>query len=169
MTEWIVTLRPPDTEAFAPYGRFIVPPDEPGQRQFYNDALNTRSAASAPVLHVNHVLPQTLPITISKIERHPYAAQCFFPLDVSRYAVMVMRSDNAGAPDLDRACAYLMPGSTGVIFNPGVWHLGATVVDRPGHFAVLMWRDGSLQNDDFRTIPPMTLIAPTQTNLAPTV
>ena len=48
-----------------------------------------------------------------------------------------------------------------MIFNPGVWHLGATVLDRPGHFTVLMWRGGPLQDDDFRTIAPLTLIAPT--------
>lgn len=160
MTGPIVTLQPPDPTVFGKYGQLVTPPAEAGERQFYSAALLTRNDASEPVLHVNHVEHQALPILVSRIERHPHAAQCFFPLDVSRYVVMVMPSDSAGRPCPDQALAFLMPGTTGVFFNPGVWHLGATVLDRPGHFTVLMWRGGPLQDDDFRTIPPMTLIAP---------
>lgn len=152
---------PPDPVEFAPYGYLVLPPDAPGKRLFYSDALHQRAAASAPVLHVNHVLPQRFPVEVSGIERHPHAAQCFFPIDVSRYVVMVMPSDTSGAPLADEALAFLMPGTMGVIFNPGVWHLGATVLDRPGHFTVLMWRGGPQQDDEFRTIAPMTLIDPT--------
>ena len=161
MTGPVLKCQPPDPVAFAPYGDLVLPPDEPGKRRFYSEALHQRSETSAPVLHVNNVLPQSLPLSVTRIERHPYAAQCFFPLDVSRYAVMVMPSDEAGRPCPDQALAFLMPGTIGVIFNPGVWHLGATVLDRPGHFTVLMWRGGPLQDDDFRTIAPLTLIAPT--------
>lgn len=161
MTGQTVMLRPPDAKAFAPYGHLVTPPEIPGKRQFYSDTLHTRATASAPVLHVNHVLPQTLPVEVSGIERHPHAAQCFFPVDVSRYVVMVMPSDDTGQPIVDRALAFLMPGTMGVIFNPGVWHLGATVIDRAGHFTVLMWRGGPQSDDEFRTIAPMTLIEPT--------
>ena len=155
-----IPLLLPDTKAFAPYGQFVVPPDAPGKRQFYSEALQTHANDSAPVLHVNHVLPLTLPMTVDMVERHPHAAQCFFPLDVSRYAVLVMPSNEAGAPDPDRALAFLVPGTTGIIFNPGTCHLGASVLDRAGHFVVLMWRDGQLPDDDFQSVRPMTLIAP---------
>ncbi|QBX99957.1 hypothetical protein E2K80_03740 [Rhodophyticola sp. CCM32] len=157
----ILPLRPPDAAAFAPFGELVMPPDAPGTRRFYSDTLHSRHDTSAPVLHVNNVPPQSLPLVVSRIERHPYASQCFFPLDVSRYAVMVMPSDAKGGPCADKALAFLMPGTMGVIFNPGVWHLGATVLDRPGHFTVLMWRGGPVQDDEFRTIAPLTLIAPT--------
>lgn len=156
-----LTLRAPDPVRFAPFGRLVTPPDEPGGRAYYSDALHERNDTSAPVLHVNHVLPQVLPMSVTQIERHPFAAQCFFPLDVSRYVVMVMPSDDAGRPCPDQALGFLMPASMGVIYHPRVWHLGATALDRPGHFTVLMWRGGPLQNDDFRTIPPMTLLEET--------
>ena len=159
MTDIIIPLMPPDAEAFSPFGRFVVPPDASDTRQFYSNSLETRPDDTTPVLHVNHVLPRTLPMTVEKIERHPHAAQCFFPLDVSRYAVMVTPSNETGAPDLDRALAFLLPGTMGVIFNPGVWHLGATVIDRAGHFVVLMWRGGQLPDDDFQSIRPITLTA----------
>lgn len=161
MTNLVVPLSQPDAEAFAPYGRFLLPPAEPGSRLFYSDALDARTEISAPVLHINHVIPVTLPIVAVKIERHPYAAQCFIPLDVSRYIVMVMPSDANGDPCPDQALSILMPATTGVIYNPGTWHLGMTVVDRPAHFTVLMWRENSPQDDEFRTIPAITIIAPT--------
>lgn len=158
MSGHTVPLQSPDSEAFAPYGLLVTPPDAPGKRQFYSDALHSRAAESVPVLHVNHVSPQSLPIDVTGIERHPHAAQCFFPVDVSRYVVMVMPSGDAGQPITDDAKAFLMPGTIGVIYNPGVWHLGATVLDRPGHFTVLMWRGGLGPDDEFRTIAPMTLV-----------
>lgn len=161
MTGLTVTPQPPDPVAFAPFGHFVTHPEMPGKRQFYSDTLQQRSPASAPTLHVNHVLPQSFPIEVSGIERHPHAAQCFFPLDVTRYVVMVMQSDDTGAPRVDDALAFLIPGTMGVIFKPGVWHLGATVLDRPGHFTVLMWRGGAMPDDEFRTIAPVILIDPT--------
>ncbi|MEM1428095.1 MAG: ureidoglycolate lyase [Pseudomonadota bacterium] len=155
-----VPLLPPRADAFSPFGELVVPPEANGARRFYSDSLHARPETSAPVLHVNSVKAQSLPLTVAHIERHPFAAQCFFPLDVSRYAVMVMPSDAAGRPLPDEALAFLMPGTMGVIFNPGVWHMGATVFDRDGHFTVLMWRGGPLQDDDFRSIAPLTLVAP---------
>jgi ureidoglycolate lyase len=161
MNAGAVTLMSPDPKAFAPFGRLVTPPDAPGSRAYYSDALHERNDTSAPVLHVNHVLPQILPLSVDQIERHPFAAQCFFPLDVARYVVMVMPSDDTGGPCPDQALGFLMPANMGVIYHPRVWHLGATVLDRPGHFAVLMWRGGPTQDDDFQTIPPITLLEAT--------
>ena len=158
MTGRVLRLVEPDAEVFSAFGRIITGPDEVGGRRFYSECLHARPETSAPVLHVNNVAPSTLPVQVSGIEQHPHAAQCFFPLDVSRYLVMVMPSDAAGLPCGDRAVAFLMPGTLGVIYHPGVWHMGATVLDRPGHFTVLMWRGGPVQDDVFRSIPPLTLI-----------
>lgn len=155
-----ITLRPPDGDAFAPYGSFIGPADKPGQRRFFSEHLQSRKPGSDPILHVNHIRPSTLPLDVIQLERHPFAAQCFIPLDVARYVVAVMPSDNAGNPLPDQTLAFLMPSTVGVIYHPGVWHLGATVLDRIGHFAVLMWRGGPGEDDEFRTVEPMTLTLP---------
>ncbi len=157
MSGLVVPLTAPEATAFAPYGRFVTGPDLPGTRAFYSDSLHERDPRSAAVLHVNHVSPASLPLAATKVERHPRAAQCFFPLDVARYVVVVMPSGPDGLPLPDKALGLVLPGTMGVIYNPGVWHLGATVLDRPGHFVVLMWRGGLAQDDDFRTIPPLTL------------
>lgn len=155
-----ITLQPPDEAVFAPYVRLIRPPDEAGRRAFYSDALQPRPPGTSPVLHVNHVLPSALPMTVTGLERHPHAAQVFIPLDVTRYLVLVAPSDAAGAPVMSRALATVIPGDTGVIYAPDVWHMGAAVLDRPGSFTVLMYRGGQLEDDVFRSIAPVRLIEP---------
>lgn len=152
-----ILLRAPDPVVFAPYGEFILPPDQPGRRAFYSESLQPRPVGAVPVLHVNHVPPVDLPMTVTGLERHPHAAQCFMPLDVARYVVLVMPSHRNGAPDVTQALGFLLPGTMGVIYHSNVWHLGATVLDRPGHFIVLMWRCGAQEDDVFRTIAPLTL------------
>ena len=153
----VLTLQPPDPDVFRPFGRLVSPPSEAGQRAFFSDSLYERPKASTPVLHVNKVMASKLPLMVDTVERHPFAAQCFFPLDVARYVTLVTPSDSSGAPVLDKAVGFVIPGTLGVIYHPGVWHLGATVLERPGHFAVLMWRGGKQEDDVFRSVPPITL------------
>ena len=141
---------------FAPFGELIDRPTNAGQRQFYSDWLG--GDGLAPVFHVNHVPAASLPVTLSKLERHPHAAQCFVPLDVTRYLVTVAPSLPDGAADLSRLRSFLLPGNLGVIFARGVWHAGASVLDRAGAFAVLMWR-GAQDDDTFAEIPPTLLVA----------
>ncbi len=150
-------LSPPDAAAFAPFGRFVTPPATPGERAFYSDAFAGAPADTGAVIHVNHVLASAFPLSVTRIERHPHAAQCFVPLDVARYVVAVMPSDAAGDPEPRGLLAFEVPGDTGVIYAPGVWHLGATVLDRSGHFVVTMWRGGAQPDDAFRDIDPILL------------
>jgi ureidoglycolate lyase len=146
----------PDRQLFAPYGTFVQPPKEPGQRAFYSQHLGDEGLG-APVFHTNHVRPSVLPLRLTRIERHPRADQAFVPLDVGRYVVAVMPSDADGNPLPDQTLAFLVPGSVGVIYRTGVWHLGATVLDRPGSFAVLMRRRGDDTDDEFREISGLVI------------
>lgn len=152
-----VTLVAADATAFAPYGRFVTAPDVAGTRLFYSGCLHEGPKGAAPVLHTNCVPRAQLPLRCTRIERHPYAAQCFLPLDVSRYVVLVMPSDARGAPVTEAAIGMVVPGDRGVIFHRNVWHMGASVLDRTGHFAVLMRRGGTQPDDEFRDIPPLLL------------
>ncbi|SPJ25824.1 ureidoglycolate lyase [Palleronia abyssalis] len=158
MTGPVIRIRPLDEGAFAPFGEVVAPPRSGDRRRFYSRHFADRPTRSDPVVHVNSVPPSELPLACTGIERHPSAAQCFLPLDVARYVVMVMPSSADGNPDLGRAAAWEVPGNRGVIYHPMVWHMGATVLDRPGNFAVLMWRGGQDPDDEFRNIPSMTLI-----------
>lgn len=141
-------------ERFAPYGDVIDRPAEAGTRAFYSRWLGGEGLA--PVFHVNNVPMSTVPAVVERLERHPHAAQCFVPLDVSRYLVTVAPSLPDGAPDLERVESFLVPGTLGVVYAPDVWHAGMSVVDRAGAFAVLMWR-GANDDDVFTHISPLQL------------
>jgi len=142
-------------ERFAAYGEVIDRPAQTGERAFYSRWLG--GAGLAPVFHVNNVPVSTMPAVVDRLERHPHAAQCFVPLDVSRYIVTVAPSLPDGSPDLTRVESFLVPGTLGVVYAPGVWHAGMSVVDRAGAFAVLMWR-GANDDDVFTDISPLHLV-----------
>lgn len=142
-------------DEFAPFGAIIDAPDKAGTRRFYSDWLG--GGAPDPVLHTNAVAAASLPLTLTSLECHPHAAQCFMPLDVSRYLVTVAKSDASGAPLLDTLVSFVLPGTRGVIYGRGVWHASAAVLDRLGHFAVLMWR-GLPDDDVFIDIAPRRLV-----------
>lgn len=146
----------PDADLFAPFGSFIVPPSLAGERSYYSSHVGP-AELGPPVLHTNLVAPSALPLTVERIERHPHAAQSFVPLDVDRYVVAVMPSDPSGNPRPELTLAFLVPGATGVIYHAGVWHLGATVIDRVGSFAVLMRRREDGTDDEFRQIDRLVL------------
>lgn len=157
----ILQATPPDATVFAPFGAIIDAPRTFGDRKMFSPWLSP-VADLALQFHSNAVAPSTLPLTLTQVERHPHAAQIFVPMDVSRYIVTVAPMDADGGPNMAAAVCMEMPGKMGVVYAPGVWHAGVTVLDRTGHFAVLMYR-GAPDDDVFRTIQPVTLqLAPTK-------
>jgi len=86
------------------------------------------------------------------MERHEFSSQSFMPLDVSRWLVVVAPSGADGGPDGSRAVAFLAGPGQGVTYHAGTWHHPLTILDRPGRFAVFMWRDGTRTDEEFRTL-----------------
>lgn len=146
---------PPDAAAFARFGALIEGPHLLGDRRMYSDWLSPVTGLELQ-FHINAVGPSALPLTLAQVEHHPHAAQVFVPVDVSRYLVTVMPAGPDGTPDPVQALCMVLPGTMGVIYRPGVWHAGVTVLDRTAHFAVLMYR-GVPDDDVFAPIPPLTL------------
>jgi ureidoglycolate lyase len=144
-----VQLLPITDAAFAPFGTIIQAPVIPGQRNPYTAWLGSERAGMTPRLHTNHVSAAVLPYTIDTLERHPYSAQIFIPLDVARYIVVVAPEAPGGGPDVMRIQAFLAPGNAGIVYRQSVWHAGASVLDRPGSFAVLMWRNDTPDDEEF--------------------
>jgi len=150
-----VQARPIDAAAFSPFGTLIHPPDHAGQRQMFSEWASPVTGLR-PQLHVNRVAPHPWPVTVSQVERHPHAAQVFLPLDAGPYLIVVMPSLETGAPDVARACAWLVPPTRGIAYHRGVWHAGIVAVDRESCFAVLMWR-GAADDDVMTAVTPMTI------------
>lgn len=151
-----VTAGGPDPAAFAPFGTFIDAPARTGERRIYSDWLAPVTGL-APQVHTNRVLASALPLTVTRVERHPRAAQAFVPLQVTRYVVTVLPSDPAGRPDLARARAFVLPGTLGVAYRAGVWHAGITALDADASFVVLMWR-GAADDDEFAAVPALVVL-----------
>jgi ureidoglycolate lyase len=154
----MIHLRQPDPAAFAPFGALIEGPALHGDRRLYSDWL-APVAGLALQFHINSVPRSDLPLTVTQVERHPHATQVFVPLDVSRYLVTVM-PDVDGRPDPSGTIAMILPGTMGVIYRANAWHMGVTVLDRDGRFAVLMWR-GAPDDDVFAPVLPISIHAPT--------
>lgn len=93
----ILTLEPLTAEAFAPFGDVVAPPV--GQRLSLSASLQGVDGAMQPRLSFNHAEPWTLPLTATKMERRNRSSQCFVPIDVTRWVVLVAPDDD-GKPDI---------------------------------------------------------------------
>ena len=138
--------------AFAPYGDVLEAPAEFG-RAYFDEGLRTSRPTARPSLSVSHVRPLArLPLEAKVLERHEFSSQSFLPLDVARWLVIVAPAAADGGPDSGRAVAFLAGPGQGVTYHAGTWHHPLTILDRPGRFAVVMWRDGTSTDEEFRTL-----------------
>jgi ureidoglycolate lyase len=144
-----VVIEAATSAAFKPFGALIEAPKLFGVRNGYTDWLGSARSDMTPRLHMNLVAPTSVPYAITLLERHPYSSQIFIPLDVERYLVAVAPSLQDGGPDQARLQVFAVPGNVGVVYRAGVWHAGATVLERPGSFAVLMWRNDTADDEEF--------------------
>lgn len=152
--------QPLTKEAFAPFGDVIDVPDVPG-RTYYEDALGNRRPTAHASLSVSLKAETTdRPLRSDYLERHEFSSQTFVPLDVERWLIVVAPHAAAGGPDASGMKAFIATGKQGVTYRPDTWHHGLTVLDRPGRFAVFMWRDGGTGDEEFVPVPPFTVRIP---------
>jgi ureidoglycolate lyase len=144
-------------EAFAPFGDVIDLPTSTG-RTYYEDALGNLRPAARPSVSVSQREPTTeRPVAADLLERHEFSSQTFIPLDVDRWLIVVAPHAAAGGPDISGVKAFIADGRQGVTYRPNTWHHGLTVLDRPGRFAVFMFRDDSSGDEEFVSVRPFTI------------
>ncbi len=155
----VLRLEPLTASAFAPFGDVIDPP-APGERVGLSETLVARDGAGTARLSFNHGKPHDLPLTATEMERHNRSSQCFVPLDVARWVLMVA-PDKGGRPDPAGIRAFVATGDQAVNYHLGTWHHPLRILDRPGRFAVLMWTTGHKPDDEeWSTLPePLSLEA----------
>jgi ureidoglycolate lyase len=147
-----IVAKPLTSEEFAPFGDVLAPPADFG-RNYFDQGLRTLRPTARPSLAVSHAkFLQTLPLESQVMERHEFSSQSFVPLDVSRWLVIVAPTDSDGGPDPSHAVAFVAGPGQGVTYHVGTWHHPLTLLDRPGRFAVFMWRDGTTTDEEFRTL-----------------
>lgn len=138
-------LEPLTPEAFAPFGDVVEPPAV-GDRASLDGSLGG-AEGTTPRLSFNNAPSWDLPLTAAEMERHNRSSQCFMPMDVVRWVVIVA-PDRGGRPDEEALRAFVVRGDQAVNYHVGTWHHPLRPLDRPGRFAVLMWTTGSKPDDE---------------------
>jgi ureidoglycolate lyase len=151
---------PLTSEAFAPFGEVIAIPHEAGRR-YYENALGNLRTEARPSLSVT-LKAETAerPLAANLLERHEFSSQSFVPIDVARWLIVVAPHARGGGPDTGAMRAFIATGEQGVTYRPDTWHHGLTVLDKPGRFAVFMWRDGSKGDEEVVPVEPFTIRIP---------
>jgi len=145
-------IEPLTSLAFAPFGDVVEPPAS-GERLSLDHTLRAIDGATTPKLAFNNAPPHALPLVATQMERHNRTSQCFVPLDVSRW-VLLVAPDLDGAPDVSGLRAFVATGDQAVNYHLGAWHHPLRVLDRAGRFAVLMWSTGRREDDEeWATLP----------------
>jgi ureidoglycolate lyase len=151
--------QPLTKEEFAPFGDVIDLPTAPG-RTYYEDALGNLRAEARPSLSVSQREPTPdRPLRADLLERHEFSSQTFVPLDVARWLIVVAPHAKTGGPDLAGVRAFIATGKQGVTYRANTWHHGLTTLDRPGRFAVFMFRAGK-SDEEFVPVTPFTIRIP---------
>ncbi len=154
-----VTTQPLTAEAFAPFGD-VIDVASMDRRTYYEEALGNLRPAAKPSLSVTFKAPTPdRPLKSEMLERHEFSSQTFVPVDVGRWLIVVTPHAAAGGPDMTQLRAFIADGQQGVTYKPNTWHHGLTVLDRPGRFAVFMWRAGS-QDEEFVPVKPFSVHIP---------
>lgn len=127
-------------ETFAPFGDVIEAAGAPdklinqGLCGRYHDRARVDFGEGRAGISVFDAEPRTLPVTLDMVERHPEGSQCFLPMTLAPFLVVVA-PDDGGKPGQPRAFR-TSPGQ-GVNFLRGTWHGVLTPLAAPGLFGVV--------------------------------
>lgn len=144
------------SEAFAQYGDVLTVPTVNGRHEADASLFSARPIAR-PSLTLSQRDPVALPLSVTRMERHQYSSQTFLPLAPARFLVIVAPHGEDGGPDMRSAEAFLADVGQGVTYRADVWHHPMAVLDNPARFAVLIWRDGGTDDEQFVDVRPFTL------------
>ncbi len=120
-----IAIEPLTRESFAPYGQLIAAGDgAPDYARPTLDVWHLDYASDAPfriqIMRYSHK-----PMVFSRLERHQCVTEGRVPLNGARSVLAVAGAtarDSLAAPDSGTLRAFLLDGSAGLMFKPGVWH-----------------------------------------------
>ena len=162
-----VQLEPLTPERFAQFGDVAARPTHL-RRRYLPTALDLAEDASLSLWISSAAATGSLPMHLNALERHPFSAQSFVPLDPGRYLVIACEPGIDGQPDLQTLRAFRADGRQSVTFSRNVWHHSMTVLDAGMEFAVAMGMTGRGDDDVFQDLAAaVTIVAPPQTESQP--
>jgi ureidoglycolate lyase len=147
--------------SFARFGDVVARPTA-ARRHYLPTSLDCADDAGAISLWISGAAAvKSLPLRLTVLERHPFSAQTFIPLDAGRYLVIVCGADPQGGPDLTTLRAFLAGAHQSVTFARNVWHHPMTVLEKPIEFAVAMGMTGRGDDDIFQDLDTdVTVVMP---------
>ena len=144
-----VLIEPLTAEAFKPFGQ-VTDMASRERRNHISGAFERTPEAVEPRLWVATLLQAVqLPLALGLLERHPYSAQSFMPVNACPYVVVVCHPDDSGEPDLASLRGFLAAPGQGVTYARNVWHHGLSVLQAPAQFIVCMSFTGEGGDDIF--------------------
>ena len=163
MSDLTLTARPLTREAFAPFGDVIETRDahhypiNNGTTERYHDlaTVDVLQDSGRPLINIFRAQPQSEPVNLWVMERHPLASQAFIPMTDQPFLVVV--SDPAFDPTPDRLQAFITDGSQGVNYHRGVWHHPVLALKAQCDFVVVD-RGGSGHNCDEIELPVAVIV-----------
>ncbi|WP_332814084.1 ureidoglycolate lyase [Ramlibacter sp.] len=143
---------PMDAASFRPFGDYVQRPATTDPVDCGRDLASSRPDAR-PCVYLTFREPAEGPyLRIAEMERHRFSSQTFIHMNGGRWMVVVCPSDAAGDPDVTAARAFVAGPGDVVTYKPGTWHRSLTVLDAPSCHAVVMWRNGSSADEEFRPV-----------------
>lgn len=143
---------PIDPDSFKPFGHYVQRPAGKANQDCSQDLASTRADAR-PCVSLTFREPVEGPsLRISEMERHQFSSQTFIHVSGSRWLIIVCPPDASGGPDAAAARAFMAGPGDVVTYKPDTWHHSLTVLDAPSCHAVVMWRDGSPADEEFRAV-----------------
>ncbi|MEC7762294.1 MAG: ureidoglycolate lyase [Pseudomonadota bacterium] len=135
-----IAARPLTADAFAPYGDLLDTGGAPdkiinqGMCGRYHDRATLDFSDGRAGVSLFQAEPRTLPYTLDLVERHPDGSQCFVPMSMTSFLVIVAPDlgDTPGTPE-----AFLTSPGQAINFHRGTWHGVLTPLEAPGLFAVI--------------------------------
>ena len=131
---------PLTAEDFARFGDVIEVRGAPdkminqGKCGRYHDLAQLDFADGRAGISLFKAEPETLPMPLKMVERHPEGSQAFLPMSADAFLVVVARDDN-GTPRDPKA--FLTAPGQAINFHRGTWHGVLTPLHAPGLFAVV--------------------------------
>lgn len=145
--------------AFAPYGTVLQAPGGAGRsinggsaRRFDLVAdLQLHTHGGRAALAIFSAQARRFPHAVDELERHALGSQCFVPLGVRRFVLVLARP--GPAPQAHELAAFVTNGEQGVALAPGTWHHALLAVDA-GDFVVVERAAAQVDCDEHRLARP---------------
>ncbi len=126
---------------FAPFGDVVEARGQAksinyGQTKRYHDlaSIDTGAKNGQTLVNIFRSIPQSLPVNIEIMERHPLSSQLFMPLSDNPYLVVVAPK---GELDESQIKVFLASPNQGVNYHAGTWHHYSLALDGISDFLVV--------------------------------